>query len=37
MKHLENDAKYQSTSKVFDKLGLGDVEISVKTSQPFDE
>lgn len=35
--HLENDAGYQSTLRVMEKLGLHNIEINRKSAQPYEE
>jgi hypothetical protein len=35
--HLENDAGYQATARVMEKLGLDHVQIDRKSAQPYEE
>ena len=35
--HLDNDADFQGTCRVMEKLGLDHIEIDRKTAQPYEE
>lgn len=37
LSHLENDADYQATQRVMEKLGLDHIDIDRKTAQPYEE
>jgi len=37
LSHLGNDAGYQATLRVMDKMGLGNIKISRKTAEPYEE